>query len=317
MPVVVDGIKQTPLAGVSMVSSFDNASAPTQKKVQYYEMLGPRGIWKDGWMATTVHGPVPSNIGNFDKDKWELYHTDVDRSQSTDLAKKYPEKVDEMKKLWLEEAQKYDVLPLNDLGMLGIAALEYHAPIPKSGQFTYYPGTSEVPEATAAPTKGRSFKILSEVTLKQGSKGVIVAQGSRFGGYSLFLKDGKVNFVYNFLGIPPEQVLTCAAPTSGDHIIGVEFTKERMTEKNEVIGTMKLYVDGKMMEQAQFRTQPIRYSLGGDGLSIGYDSGDPVSKSYGYKYPFTGGEIHKVVFDVADDAYINVEQEFENKMRTQ
>ncbi len=317
MPEVVHGIKQTPLAGVSMVSSFNDAGAPTQKKVQYYEMLGTRGIWKDGWMAAATHGPVPSNLSNFDKDNWELYHTDVDRSQSTDLASQNPKKVEEMKKLWMEEAKKYNVLPLNDLDVVNFAAEEYHAAIPASGQFVYYPGTSEIPEATAAPTKGRSFKIFSEVTLQRGAEGVIVAQGSRFGGYSLYIKEGKVNFVYNFLGIPPEQILTCPAPASGDHIIGVEFVKEKMSEKNETLGTMKLYVDGNMMAQAPFRTITVRYSLGGDGLAIGYDGGDPVSKNYGYMFPFTKGVIHKVIFDVGNDAYIDVEREFEIKMRTQ
>ncbi len=316
MPDVVHGIAQTPLPGVSMVPSFDNADAPTNKKIQYYEMLGTRGIWKDGWMATTVHGPLPSNIGNFDKDKWELYHTDADRSQSTDLAAQYPDKVKEMQKLWMQEAEKYDVLPLCDLSIAEFVKYEYYAPVPESGRFTYYPNTSEVPEASAAPTAGRSFKILAEVTLEKGSKGVIVAQGSRFGGYSLFAKDGKLNFVYNFLGIPPEQMLSFAMPAPGKHIVGVEFTKEKVGT-GEILGTMKFYLDDKMMAQAPMRTEFHRYSLGGEGLCVGYDSSDPVSKQYSYRFPFTGGEIHKVVYDVADDAYTDVVREFETKMRTQ
>lgn len=314
MPDVVNGIKQTPLAGVSMVSSFNNANAPTQKHTQYYEMLGTRGIWHDGWMATSVHGPTPLDLGHFDKDKWELYHTDVDRSQSTDLAAKYPEKVEEMKKMWMEEARKNNVLPLSDIGIVALHALEFHPEVPADGQYVYYPGTSEIPEALAAPTLGRSFKILSEVTLDKNSKGVIAAQGSRSGGYSLYLKDGKVNFVYNFLGIPPEQIISFTAPASGKHIIGVEFVKEKMSEKHETLGTMKLYVDDKMVAQAPFRTQSGRYSLGGEGLCIGYDSGDPVTNNYGYKYPFTGGTIHKVIYNVSDNAYINLEQNFRNKM---
>ncbi len=317
MPDVVHGIKQTPLPGVSMVSSFEDADAPTKKHVQYFEMLGTRGIWKEGWMATTVHGPLPSNIGHFDKDRWELYHTDADRSQANDLAAQYPEKVKEMQDLWMEEAKKYDVLPLADLDIPSFIKYEYYAPIPEDGRFTYYPNTSEVPEASAAPTTGRSFKIFSDVTLDRGSKGVVVAQGSRFGGYSLFLKDGKVNFVYNFLGNPPEQMLSAAAPTSGRHIIGVEFIKEKVSEKNEILGTMKLYIDDKMVAQMPARTELHRYSLGGDGLCVGYDSGDPVSKLYGYRNPFTGGEIHKVTFDVSNDAYVDVERAFETKMRTQ
>lgn len=317
MPNVVNGINQTPLAGVSMVSSFDNADVPTKKQTQYYEMLGTRGIWHEGWMATTEHGPMPVNLGNFDKDQWELYHTDVDRSQSTDLAKDYPEKLEEMKKLWMAEAEKNNVLPLNDLDIPTFHSLEYHPEIPADGRYTYYPGTTEVPEASAAPTMGRSFKILAEVTLKTGNKGVIVAQGSRFGGYSMFIKDNKVNFVYNFLGIAPEQKLECALPANGKHIIGVEFVKEKMSEKHETLGKMKLYIDDKLMGEAPFRTQSGRFALCGEGLCIGYDSGDAVSRSYTNRFPFSGGEIHKVVYDVGNDAYINIEREFETKMRAQ
>ncbi len=210
MPDVVDGIKQTPLAGVSMVSSFENKNAPTQKKVQYFEMVGSRGIWKEGWMASTIHGPMPSNIGHFDKDVWQLFHTDADRSQSEDLAAKHPEKLKEMQNLWMEEAKKNNVLPLQDVDVATIHKLEFHKAVPPDGRYTYYPGTTEVPEATAAPTLGRSFKFVTDVTTSTNSTGVLVAQGSRFGGYSLFCKDGKVHFVYNFLGIPPEQHISAA-----------------------------------------------------------------------------------------------------------
>jgi len=317
MPEYVNGVKQTPLAGVSMISSFKEANAPTQKKIQYYEMLGTRGLWKEGWMATATHGPMPSDLGNFDKDKWELYHTDADRSQSKDLAAQYPEKVEEYKKLWMQEAQKNNVLPLNDLAVKEFIKYEYYVAVPPDGKYTYYPHTTAVPEANAAPTTGRSFKILAEVNLKADAKGVIVSQGSRFGGYTLYLKDNKVNFEYNFLGLDPLQKLSYAMP-AGKHIIGVEFLKEKMSEKAECLGTMKLYIDDKVVAQAPFRTHLHRYSLNsGEGLAVGYDVGDVVSKSYNYKFPFTDGEIKKVTFDVGKDLYIDVEREFERKMKTE
>ena len=317
MPEVVDGIKQEPLSGVSMVSSFDDANAATKKETQYFEMVGTRGIWHDGWMAVTEHGPVPVNLGNFDKDVWELYHTDVDRSQADNVATQNPEKVEELKKLWTDQATKNHVLPLNDLDVPSFHNLEYHTEIPANGLFVYYPGTTEVPEASAAPTLGRSFKILVHVTLKPNAKGVLVSQGSRFGGYSLFIKDGKVNWVYNFLGISPEQKLTAALPSKGDHVIGVEFIKEKMSDKNETLGTMKMYVDGKIIAQAPFRTQSGHYALTGEGLCIGYDSGDPVSKAYSNTFSFSGGEIHKVIYSVGSDSYTDVENEFKVKMATQ
>ncbi len=187
--------------------------------------------------------------------------------------------------------------------------LEYYIPVPPSGQYTYYPGTTEVPEASAANTHGVSYKILAEVDFTEESQGVICAQGSRFGGHSLFVKDGKLHYVMNFLGIPPEQVVVGDAPTSGSHIVGVEFTKERMGDHHESYGSLKLYVDDQVAAEGEIRTQPSRYTLCGEGLCIGYDGGDAVSSEYHPKFEFTGGRIVKVVFDVADDGYIDVEKE--------
>jgi arylsulfatase len=310
MPDVVDGVKQARLAGVSMRYSFDNARAPTTKETQYYEMLGTRGIWHKGWKAATEHGPLPSNIGNFEKDRWQLFNTDADRSEAVDLADKHPEKVKELSDLWLEQANKYKVLPLNDLSVLEFIKLEYHVEVPASGRFVYYPGTTEVPEASVASTHGRSFKIFGEVEFTPQSKGVICAQGSRFGGYSLFVKEGNLYFVYNFLGVSPEQQLTGAAPTSGKHVVGVEFAKERQGTTGESLGMMTLYVDDKAIAKGEFRTMTGRYSLCGEGLCIGYDGGDAVSKEYQPKFPFTGGQVLKVIYDLADDQYVDVERKF-------
>ncbi|HWM12650.1 MAG TPA: arylsulfatase [Solirubrobacteraceae bacterium] len=309
MPEVVDGIEQVPLPGVSMRYSFDDAGTPTRKETQYYEMLGTRGIWHKGWKAVTEHGPVPVNLGNFDADRWQLFHTDEDRSEAHDVAEQHPEKLEELKALWLEEAKRYDVLPLNDLGIFEFRALEYEIAVPASGRYTYYPGTSEVPEASAARTTNASHRILAEVEFTPETAGVIVAQGSRFGGFSLFVKDGTLNYAYNFLGIPPEQRITGDAPTSGTHIVGIEFTKERSGEHHEPHGPVKLFVDDEVVAEQEIRTVASRYSLCGEGLCIGYDGGDAVSGEYTPRFDFSGGRIVKVVFDVADDVYVDVERE--------
>jgi arylsulfatase len=309
MPEVVDGYEQTPLPGVSMRYSFDSADAPTTKDTQYYEMLGTRGIWHKGWKASAEHGPVPLNLGKFDQDRWQLFHSDEDRSEAHDLAEQHPDKLEELKALWLEEAKKYEVLPLNDLGIFEYRALEYVIGVPASGRYTYYPGTSEIPEASAANTINVSYKILAEVELTAEAQGVIVAQGSRFGGFSLFVKDGKLTYVYNFLGIPPEQKIVADAPTAGTHVVGVEFTKERAGDNHEPIGTLKLHVDDEVVAEGEIRTVASRYALCGEGLCIGYDGGDAVSGEYKPKFEFTGGKIVKVVFDVADDAYVDLEHE--------
>jgi arylsulfatase A-like enzyme len=314
LPEVVDGYRQTPLPGVSMRYSFDDAEAPTTKQTQYYEMLGTRGIWHQGWKAVTEHGPVPIGLGRFDQDRWQLFHTDEDRAEARDLADQHPDKVEELKVLWLEEARKYNVLPLNDLGIFEFRALEYEVAVPASGQYTYYPGTSEVPEASAANTINVSYKILAEVEFTPDAQGVIFAQGSRFGGYTLFVKDGKLTYVYNFLGIPPEQRLVADAPTSGTHIVGVEFTKERAGEHHEPYGPMKLHVDDRVVAEQEFRTIASRYSLCGEGLCIGYDGGDAVSSEYKPRFEFTGGRIVKVVYDVGEDRYLDLERHLQAAM---
>ncbi len=308
MPEVVDGYEQTPLPGVSMRYTFDAADEPTRKESQYYEMLGTRGIWSKGWKAAAEHGPVPIGLGKFDEDRWQLFHTDEDRSEAHDVAEQNPEKLEELKALWLEEAKKYDVLPLNDLSIMDFRALEYEVAVPSSGQYTYYPGTSAIPEASAANTINVSYRILAEVEFTPDSKGVIVAHGSRFGGYTLFVKEGKLTYVYNFLGIPPEQKVVAAAPTSGTHIVGIDFAKTGTAEHYAPVGTLKLYVDDDVVGEQEIKTIASRYSLCGEGLCIGYDGGDAVSGEYEPKFEFTGGRVVKVVIDVADDAYLDVER---------
>jgi arylsulfatase len=195
---------------------------------------------------------------------------------------------------------------LNDLGVMGIHALEYKAPKPASGRYVYYPGT----EAPAARTLGNSFKILAEVEFTGGSQGVIFSQGSRFGGYAMFVKGGKLVFVYNFLGIPPEQRLTCDAPKLGKHIVGVEFIKDNIGKNHEALGKMTLYVGENIADSGNFRVQTGHYALAGEGLAIGYDSGDSVSAAYKPRFPFSGGRIVKVIYDVAGDVYIDLERKF-------
>ncbi len=312
VPDEVNHVKQSPLSGVSMRYSFDDSAAPTRKETQYFEMLGTRGIWHKGWKAVAEHGPF-IGTGGFDKDRWQLFHTDEDRSEAHDLADRHPDKVEALVALWFEEAKANNVLPLSDLGVSGKdletrLGLEFHIPVPPSGQYVYYPGTSSVPEHSAANTHAVSYKVLADVEFTPETEGVIVAQGSRFGGHALFVKDGTLTYVYNFLGVPPEQRVSVPAPTSGRHVVGVEFTKERVGEFRESHGPLRLHVDEETLAEEQIRTMTGYYALCGEGLCVGYDGGDAVSSMYRPKFAFTGGTIHKVVFDVADDAYVDVER---------
>jgi hypothetical protein len=190
----------------------------------------------------------------------------------------------------------------------GIHSLEYKVTPPRGGRYVYYPDTSEVPEASAARTLGASFKILAEVEFTKDTAGVIVSQGSHFGGYTMFVKDGQLCFVYNFLGIPPEQKLSAPAPPPGRHVVGVDFEKSATSERLETLGTMTLYVDDAAVATTEFRTQSGHYALAGEGLAVGRDSADPVSTEYTSGFAFSGGRIFKVIYDVGDDAYVDLER---------
>jgi arylsulfatase A-like enzyme len=307
-PKTLNGHEQVPLPGASMRYSFDGPDAPTNRERQYYAMLGTRGIWEKGWKAVTVHGPT-SGIGHFDEDKWQLFHTDDDRSEAHDLAEQHPEKLEELIKAWFEEAEKFEVLPLDDRTPPEILADPRPQPEAPRSNFVYYPDTADVPESVAVNTRSRSFKILAEVELTSpDAEGVIFAHGSRFGGHALFLKDQKLWYVYNFLGIAPEQQFVSEKLELGKHVLGMEFTKESTGEYGEAHGTTNLYVDEEIVATGPMRTQLAYFTLCGDGLCVGRDSADAVSKEYRSPARFKGGTIAQVEVDVGDDQYVDLEK---------
>ncbi len=309
MPKEYRGVKQYPLSGVSMKYTFDaKPDGKTKKKRQYYTMLGTRGIWENGWKASALHAPI-SGKGHFDKDKWELYNVDKDRSESTNLAEKYPEKLEHLIKVWFEEAKINKVLPLDDRGAPELLTIERPSEEPPRTRYLYYPDTSPVPEGVAANVRGRSYKIVADVEVTKDSKGVIFAHGSRFGGHALFIKNKKLYYVYNFLGIKPEQQLISDELKPGKRVLGVEFKRESAGKYGESIGTAKLYVDEKVVDEKSIRTQPGKFTLSGDGLCVGFDSGDNVSQEYKNPGTFTGGTILGVAIDVSKKAYIDLEKE--------
>lgn len=308
MPKVYRGVEQYPLNGISMRYSFDDAKAPTRKKRQYYAMLGTRGIWQDGWKAAALHAPL-SGKGKFDKDRWELYHVDSDRSESKNLASKQPEKLKELIAAWFEEADKNFVLPLDDRSAPELLTIQRPQPEPPRTRFIYYPGTTPVPEAVAVNIRGRSYKIIADVDLTPDSRGVIFAHGSRFGGHALFIKDRKLYYVYNFLGIKPEQKFVSGELPTGKHALGMAFTREKPGQYGESVGRTRLYVDDKAVAEGSMRAQTGHFTLCGDGLCIGFDSADRVSEEYGAPYSFSGGEIFGVAVDVSDEVYLDLERE--------
>jgi arylsulfatase len=308
MPGVYRGVEQYPLNGVSMRYSFDAPDAPTTKKRQYFSMLGTRGIWQDGWKAAALHAPI-SGKGHFDQDRWELYHVDSDRAEAHNVADQHPEKLQELIAAWFAEAEANFVLPLDDRPAVEQINDERPSGEPPRSRYIYFPDTSPVPESTAVNIRGRSYKILADVEVTKDSEGVIFAHGSRFGGHTLFIKDGKLHYVYNFLGIKPEQTLVSEVLEPGQHTLGVEFVREGAGEHMESLGTAKLYVGEKVVAQGPMRAQIGPFTLCGDGLCVGYDSADPVSRSYPPGFPFKNGAILGVAVDIGDDQYLDLERE--------
>ena len=318
MPEVFDGVKQVPLSGVSMAYTFDaKPNDPTQKHIQYFAMLGSRGIWKDGWKASAIHAPL-SGVGHFDEDDWELYHVAVDRSESKDLAKENPEKLKELVDAWFVEAEKNNVLPIDDRNIKEVIAIERPSQEPVRDRYVYYANAAAVPEGNAVNVRGRSYKMLSNVEITKKTSGVLFAHGSRFGGHTLFIKNNKLYYVYNFLGIKPEQVFESSIKlTPGKHTVGMEFIREKSGKKGESIGTTKLHIDGKVVAEGPMRTQPAKFTLCGDGLCVGYDSADAVSSLYPTPSKFSGGKLDFVAVTVEGTPYINLEAEAKRIMMRQ
>lgn len=320
MPDIYEGVKQTPLSGVSMAYSFDaEPDAPTRKDKQYYAMLGTRGIWQDGWKAITRRSAMPG-LGNFEADEWELYHVDVDRSEAHDLAAEYPEKLEKLKDLWFQEAERNNVLPLDDRTMAQILEDYKKAPMPSEEPpretYIYYPFSAPVTEAVGANIKGRDYRILADVDLTDKAAGVLFAQGSRFGGHALYIDKGRLVYEYNFLGVNRQKFISEKKLEPGRQVLGMAFAKEGMGEHREILGSMTLYVDDVVVAKGSMVTQSGPFSLSGEGICIGYDGGDSVSDAYKAPGTFTGGEIETVKVHVAGRPYLDLERDFRRAMAT-
>ena len=234
---------------------------------------------------------------------------DEDPAESKDLAKEQPEKLQALIKAWFEEAEKNLVLPIDDrtaLEQLGIERPSEEAP---RDRYIYYPGTSPVPEGVAVNVRGRSYKILADVEITDPNcSGVIFAHGSRFGGHSLFIKNKKLYYVYNFLGIKPEQQFVSEELKPGKYTLGMEFTRDKAGQYKESLGTTKLYVNDKVVAEGPMRAQVGKFTLSGDGLCVGRDSGDAVSQEYQSPGAFKGGTILGVAVSVEAEQYLDLER---------
>ena len=292
------GIKQQPFTGVPMNYSFDDANAPNAKKVQYYEMFGNRAIWADGWKAVALHGKRMPWVVNatypFENDEWELYHVAEDFSESTNLAKKYPKKLEELKKLFDEQALENNVYPLYDDMVKRMAAIN-DILFGDKKEFVYFaPGAVRIAEKSSAPVKNRSHKIETTLSLKGGEQGVIVSCGGMTGGYCMYIKDGKLHFDYNFLdGI--HYHLTSKTLPKGKVDLKFNFIKTK-----EFGGTGELYVNGAKVDTVDMPKMHIStYSLA-ETFDIGCDYGTQVDPAYQGSPFFFKGELDRVIITLTD-----------------
>ncbi len=309
LPEVVKGFTQYPLEGESFAASLHDADAKG-KQTQFYSMLGTRGIYHDGWKAASVTPAAPNAWANFASQRWELFNAEADPSECHDLAEVNPEKLAELVALWWAEAGKYGALPLESRDAMGILL----APRPQLAQprerYVYYPECAEVPESVTANIRNRSYAIAVEAQIDTPeASGVLFAQGARFGGHALYLKDGKFKYVYNWVG-EFEQIVESTVPfPTGECVLSAVFEKEGDAMPTE--GTLSLYINEDKVGEGTIKTQPGKFSLAGEGLNVGRDGGEPVTDDYPgtSPWPFVGGTIRQAVVDVAGDPWVDLEKE--------
>ena len=287
-PAVSKGIEQLPIHGTSMAYALDDASAPTRKQVQYYEMLGDRGIWCEGWKAVARH----EKGTDFDADRWELYHTDEDFSESRDLAAEHPEKLRRLVETWWAEAGRYDVLPLDDRDRERTAA---SLRATTRSRYVFRAGMARVDRLSAPNVANRSYRIEARVELADDdANGVLLAAGGRFGGYALFFERGTLVHEYN-CGDARRLVLESPARVGpGAHRVGFVFQRTGSLE-----GTGTLVVDGRAVATMKMTGMwPLLPNA--TGVHCGRDDGSPVSERYACPNTFDAA-LHEVVVEVSDD----------------
>ena len=302
-PTIVNSIQQAPFEGVSMLYAFNAAAAAERHETQYFEMFCNRGIYHKGWTAVTRHGTPWTGPYNrtFDEDVWELYDTNTDWTQARDLAKEQPKKLAELQRLWLIEATKYHVIPLDD------RAFERFNPdmagrpqLIKGKTQMLYGGMGRLTENSLVSTKNKSYSVTAEVEVPaSGAKGVIIAQGGDTNGWSLYAKDGKLKHCYNFFGVELYFAEGSTPIPVGTHQVRMEFRYDGGGLAKG--GTVSLFVDGNKDGEARVdKTVPMIFSAD-ETCDVGKEGGSPVSPDYGPSGNAFSGKINWVQVDLEKD----------------
>ncbi|HXY71000.1 MAG TPA: sulfatase-like hydrolase/transferase [Actinomycetota bacterium] len=313
-PERIKGHVQSRFDGVSMRYSLEDPSAASARRTQFYSMLGSRGIWHEGWKAITTH-PTISGWSDFNNDTWELYHTDVDRSELHDLADQELEKLREMVNLWFAEAGANGAFPLDDRSALEILTTPRPLLSAPRDRYVYFPDVADVPEQQAVNVRNRSYTIGALVDVPgPGARGVLFAHGAKFGGHALYVKDNRLHYVNNFVGIMEQRVdATEDLPSGTNLILSASFDKDGEDPPGVSTGILSLHYGDRKVGEGRIKTQPGFFELAGEGLCVGRDSGSAVTDDYpgDHPYRFEGGTIHRVVIDVSGEPYLDLERQAE------
>jgi arylsulfatase len=304
-PVSVNGVQQAPIEGTSMLYAFDDADAPERHDLQYFEMFGNRGVYHRGWSAVTKHRTpwllTEAGLRALDDDVWELYDGGVDFTQARDLAAQHPEKLHELQRLWLIEAVRHNVLPIDDrTGERLNPDLAGRPTLVRGTSQMFFPGMGRLSENSVLNVKNKSYSVTAEVTAGEAPlRGVVIAQGGRFGGWSVYFVDGRAAFCYNVLGIQ-EFIVTATEPlATGTHQVRVEFGYDGGGLAKG--GGVTIFYDGEEAGQGRVdATQPMIFSAD-ETTDIGKDTGTGVSRQYTSSTSRFSGKIGWVQLDLGTD----------------
>lgn len=304
-PTSINGAAQKPIEGTSLVYTFDDAKAPSKHTTQYFEMFGNQGIYHEGWVACTTPGVAPWDTGAETEGrlpsvadyKWELYNVSKDFSEANNLAAKEPAKLKELQQLFLKEAEKYNVLPIENSRIDRFDVNLRPSLTRGRDEFTYFPGLVRIPEGAAPDTKNKSWQITAEVNIPAGgAEGMLLTHGGRFSGWGLYLLKGKPTFSYNLAGVAHYTIAAKEALAPGMHTIVYNFKYDGGLGKG---GEATIQVDGKTVATGRIeRTLAFRLSLD-ETLDCGEDTGTPINEDYQTPFKFTG-ELKKAVIKLGN-----------------
>lgn len=304
-PRQVNGVPQRPIEGVSLAYTWDDKNAADRRTTQYFEMFGNRALYHNGWVAGCRHGKLPwqtAGSASFDNDTWELYNIEADFSQANDLADQDPKKLRELQDIFMAEAAKYNVLPLDDRFAERADASLRPSYIRGKQNFVYLPGTVRVPEPAAPNTKNIDHTLAAEITIPEGgAEGVLVCCGGLAAGYTFYIKDNKLHWEHNWFEEEHYRISSTEPLPTGHCVVSAEVKVDE-EGKVGVGGTVTLRIGEKVVGEGRFDKQvPYRFTVN-ETFDIGCDTVTPVSLEYTSPFKFTG-EIKRVLVDVSDVSF--------------